>query len=212
MTGSIVISNLLGTQDRSFFNYKKFFFVSIVLQAVADSDYKSLAIDVGAKGSQNDGGTFAASSLAKCLRENTFNMPPDCRLPNSTSIQPNVIIADEAYPLKPYLLKPYARKGLTPTKTNFNYRLSRARRCIECAFEMLYAKWRILAKNIEMNLHNVTLIIQCVCLLHNVVRDRDGENDPVFREVRYNAPARGPLNRHRQNNRYTSAAQRTTCA
>lgn len=91
-----------------FFNYKKFF--SIVLQAVSDPDYKFLTIDVGAKGSQNDGGTFGASSLSKSLRNNTFNMPQDSKLPNSDKVLPNVLIADDAYPLKTYLLKPYARK------------------------------------------------------------------------------------------------------
>lgn len=64
------------------FNYKKF--VSIFLQGAADPDYKFLIVDVGAKGSQNVGDTFGASSLSKSLRDNTFNMPLDSSLRNST--------------------------------------------------------------------------------------------------------------------------------
>lgn len=30
------------------------------------------------------------------------------------------------------------------------------------------------------------VIIKSACLLHNAVRDEDGECDPAFREVRYN--------------------------
>lgn len=39
-----------------FFNYKKYF--SIVLHAVAGPDYKFLFVDVGAFGSESDGGIF----------------------------------------------------------------------------------------------------------------------------------------------------------
>lgn len=76
-------------------------------------------------------------------------MPTDSQLPHSTITVPNVIIADDAYPLKTYLLKPYAKRNLTPAKTGFNYRLSRARRSIKCAFGILCAKWWILEKAIE---------------------------------------------------------------
>lgn len=188
-----------------FFNYKKFF--SVVLQAVSDADYKFLTIDVGGKGRQNDGGTFAASSLFDCLESKTFNMPPNSVLPNSDVVVPNVLVADEAYPLKTYLLKPYAKNNLTPAKTYFNFRLSRARRSIECAFGILFAKWRILGKPIETSVDNAIIIIQCVCVLHNVVREFDGENDPVYREIRHHARTGGPLHRHRRNNRYTTRAQ-----
>ncbi|XP_033611208.1 protein ALP1-like [Cryptotermes secundus] len=177
-------------------------------QGVSDPEYKFITIDVGAKGSQNDGGTFAASSLCASLESKNFNMPPDCELPTSSEKLPNVLIADEAYPLKPYLLKPYARKNLTPAKTAFNYRLSRARRCIECAFGILYAKWRILGKDIETSVPNAIAIIKCTCVLHNVIRDKDGENDPVYREVRFNGLQSAPLHKHRRNNRYTTLAEK----
>lgn len=138
-----------------------------------------MTIDVGAKGSKHYGGTFSASSLCVKLETNTFNMPTDSQLPHSTITVPNVIIADDAYPLKTYLLKPYAKRNLTPAKTCFNYRLSRARRCIECAFGILCAKWRILGKAIETSVENAVVIIKCACLLHNIVRDKDGNSDPV---------------------------------
>lgn len=138
MIVGIVALNLLLIQAHRFLLIKKFF--SIVLQGVADPDYKFLTVDVGAKGSQNVGGTFGASSLSKSLRDNTFNMPLDSTLPNSTKLLPNVLTADDAYPLNTLLLKPYARKDLTLAKTNFNYRLYRACRCIEFAFGILCAK------------------------------------------------------------------------
>ncbi|XP_054259926.1 uncharacterized protein LOC128984616 [Macrosteles quadrilineatus] len=193
----------------AYYNYKKFFF-SILLQCVSDPDYKFLAVEVGGKGRQNDAGTFSTSALYDCLQNKSFNIPPDSTLPQSNVKVPNVLVADEAYPLKPYLLKPYARVNLTPAKTVFNYRLSRARRCIECAFGILFAKWRILGKDIETSVENAAHIIKCACLLHNVVRDRDGDSDPVFREVRFSARRGGPIHMHRRNNRYTTQSSESS--
>lgn len=188
-----------------YYNYKKFF--SVVLQAVSDPDYKFLVVEVGGKGRQADGGTFASSALCDCLENKTFNMPPDCNLPNSNVKAPHVLVGDEAYPLKMYLMRPYARRNLTAAKTTFNYRLSRARRCIECAFGILFAKWRILAKSIETNVKNAVTIIKCVCLLHNIIRERDGSRDPVYREICFSGRRCGPIHRFRRNNRYTSRAE-----
>ena len=67
-------------------------------------------------------------------------MPSDEVLPGATEKLPNVLLGDEAYPLKTYLLKPYVGKNVTPERSKFSYRLSRARRCIECAFGILYSK------------------------------------------------------------------------
>lgn len=60
-----------------YYNYKQFF--SVVLQAVSDADYKFLSIEVGGRGSQSDGGTFASSALFERLEKK----PSIChRMPN----------------------------------------------------------------------------------------------------------------------------------
>lgn len=163
-----------------YFCYKKHF--SIVLQAVADADYKFIAIEVGGAGRQSDGGTFTASTLYKLLESNAFNVPePQC-FPGSLIVSPCVLIGDEAYPLKTYLMRPYPRTNLTLEKIAFNERLSRARKCVECTFGILRAKWRILAKEIETNEDVAISIIKAACMLHNFVRKLDDNRDPHFQE------------------------------
>nr|XP_022904009.1 protein ALP1-like [Onthophagus taurus]XP_022908872.1 protein ALP1-like [Onthophagus taurus] len=158
-----------------YFNYLKYF--SVVLQAVADADKKFITIEVGARGKQSDGGIFSSSQLFNLLENKVFNMPPDRELFGTNIKVPHVLIGDEAYPLKTYLMRPYPSRNLDPVKENFNNRLSIARKCIECAFGILRAKWRILGKDIEVSPEKAANIVKCTCILHNIVRHRDGNSD-----------------------------------
>ena len=82
---------------------------------------------------------------------------------------PFAILGDEAYPLKTYLTKSFAGKDLSFEERVFNYRLSRARRSVVCAFGILTAKWRLLNKAIETNVNKAERIVRCICLLHNII-------------------------------------------
>jgi hypothetical protein len=155
-----------------YYNYKHY--LSIVLQGIADADYKFVTIDVGAYGKQNDGGIFSFSNVYKRLETNTFNMPSDEYMPTTDISTPFVFLGDDVYPLKPYLLKPYSRQNFTDEEMIFNYRLSRARRCVECAFGTLVAKWRCLKTELQINPENVDIVVKCARLLHNIIIDREG--------------------------------------
>lgn len=111
-----------------YFNYKKDH--SIILLALVDHDYCFTYVDVGAKGRSSDGGVFGNSSLFEALEKKLLNIPKDA-----------VILGDDAFPLKTYLLEPYSRRNLTKEEKVFNYRLSRARRISEYAFGILVSKF-----------------------------------------------------------------------
>lgn len=155
-----------------FYNYKKYF--SIVLQGLVDANYRFINIDVGGYGKQSDGGTFRSSALLLYLSDGRLEIPSECALPNSDITVPHVIIGDEAYPLLPNLMKPYGRQQLDADKEYFNARLSRARRTVECAFGILYSKWRILGTAIQTSTDVADDIVKCICLLHNIIIDREG--------------------------------------
>lgn len=63
---------------------------------------------------------------------------------------------------------------LSYEKKIFNYRLSRARRYVECSFGILSNKWRIFHRAINVNVDFIVDIIKACCVLHNFVRERDG--------------------------------------
>ncbi|KAK3795995.1 hypothetical protein RRG08_035172 [Elysia crispata] len=87
-----------------FFNYKKFF--SVTLQGVSDANYRFINIDVGGYGKQSDGGTFQASEFYRALTDGKINLPKHSFLPQTNVVAPYVLIGDEAYPLLPFVLKP----------------------------------------------------------------------------------------------------------
>ena len=120
-----------------FFNYKKYF--SIVLMALVDADYNFMYIDVGAVGAESDGGVFAQTQLATLFNNMQANLPPPELLPSDPDGTPleYFMLGDDAFALKPWMMKPYPSRGLTIEERIFNYRQSRARRVVENAFGIL---------------------------------------------------------------------------
>jgi hypothetical protein len=58
-------------------------------------------------------------------------------------------VADEAFSLRTNLMRPYARIQLNNEKRLFNYRLSRARRTVECAFGILVRTFGLFTHSIS---------------------------------------------------------------
>lgn len=153
-----------------YFTYKHTF--SIVLLALVDANYKFLFVDIGTNGRVSDGGVFKNSALSRALETNSLNLPNPEILPHGTIPVPHLIVADDAFPLKPYIMKPYSRRNMTYDERIFNYRLSRARRIVENAFGILANRFRVFMKPIAVSPDNVELIVLAACSLHNFLRGR----------------------------------------
>lgn len=156
-----------------FYNYKNFF--SVVLLAICDSDYKFIAIDVGAFGKFGDSMIFKHSNFYKKLEDNDISIPEPTSISQGiTTPLPYVFIGDEAFSLSTNMMRPYGGKNLNGPKRIFNYRLSRARRYVECTFGILANKWRIFHRPLNVKIDFVNSIIKACCILHNFIRTRDG--------------------------------------
>lgn len=94
-------------------------------------------------------------------------------LPNSNILAPHVLIGDEAFQLRQDFLRPFPGKQLSTMRQIFNYRLSRARRCIECAFGLLANRWRVYRSPIYLMPNNVDKVIKATIVLHNYMINED---------------------------------------
>ncbi|XP_073318399.1 uncharacterized protein [Pagrus major] len=138
--------------------------------------YRFLAVDVGEFGRNSDGGIFANSRLGQALQGGNLNVPAPCPLPSAPKLGqvPFVIVADEAFPMKTFLLRPYPGRRLPEDRRVFNYRLSRARRIVENAFGILSQCWRVYQRRLQVSPDTADSIIKATCILTNYLRGADG--------------------------------------
>lgn len=165
-----------------FFNYKKYH--SIVLQAVVDAEGNFITIDVGDYGRTGDSGVFGESNFGKKLTAGELNLPPERQICENNNYKfPYVMVGDEAYPLRKYLMKPFPRKNLTKETRIFNYRLSRARRLVECAFGMITKRFRVLEKIMLLSPDKAGIVTMAACILHNFIRKKEGTITDICNEL-----------------------------
>uniref|UniRef100_A0A8C5LZE5 DDE Tnp4 domain-containing protein n=1 Tax=Leptobrachium leishanense TaxID=445787 RepID=A0A8C5LZE5_9ANUR len=155
-----------------YLNYKDFF--SIDLLAVADANYHFAYMDVGSYSKDSDSTLFLNSTLWDQIQSRTLNIPRLTPLPGSDMTVPYAFVGDEAFGLSTHLLRPYSGTHPTVKKRIFNYRLSRARRYVECSFVILSNKWCIFYRPLDVNVEFSVDIVKCYSVLHNFVRERDG--------------------------------------
>lgn len=86
--------------------------------AVADISYRFTFLEIGLYGREHDTSVFAQSAFGTALEDGTLSFP---RAPDGCL--PYVFIGDEAFPLKPQLMRPYPGNNLSESQAVFNYRL-----------------------------------------------------------------------------------------
>ena len=138
-----------------------------MLLGLVDAEYRFLFVDVGRNGRMHDSAVLRESPLWTKINDGTLNVPDPDEILGSSYKLPYVIVCDDAFAMKPNLLKPFPDRNLTLEKRIFNYRLSRARRTVENAFGILANRWRILLSTIPLSVKKVETITYACILLHN---------------------------------------------
>ena len=126
---------------------------------------------------------FKNSELYHLLNNGEINLPDSRQLPNLSSLNdsflvesnrgsevPYIVVADDAFHLTTYCMKPYSSQKLSDSKRIFGYRLSRARRTTENAFGILSNRFRVLSSRMYLQPNNATKITLACCVLHNILR------------------------------------------
>ena len=81
--------------------------------ALVDANRRFIYVDIGCNGRISDGGVFSNTSLNDLLENptNPLNIPRPKPLPGCTTPIPYFIVADDAFPLSDYIMKPYPFRG-----------------------------------------------------------------------------------------------------
>ncbi|XP_034669530.1 uncharacterized protein LOC117902340 [Drosophila subobscura] len=122
-------------------------------------------IDVGAYGSEGDMNAFSNCSFGKALLSETVQFPEDNMINGERTAY--FIVGDDAFPLAKRIMKPFGSRHLAVDERIFNYRLSRARRCIENAFGILCARWMGVQRTLLSRPDKSQKVVAACCSLHN---------------------------------------------
>ena len=178
-----------------FYNYKGTF--SMVLMGIVNAEYKFLCVDIGAYGSQGDGGVWRLSEMGCKFNSGAMNVPLGRRIEGfmEEGPIPFYIAADDAFPLQPDILRPFSgkdkvdkerahqhniahqvdgaprrpmRRELSTRQCVYNYRLSRGRRIVENAFGILVHRFQVLLNPMKLRKPNHAETVILACVsLHN---------------------------------------------
>ncbi|KAK8761491.1 hypothetical protein V5799_027239 [Amblyomma americanum] len=151
--------------------------------------------DIGHYGGEGDSGIFQRSPLLEVLEKGLLGIPQP-RSIGSIGLIPYHMVGDEAFPLKPFMMRPYPRRELQKFRNDpaqrqeylkratFNYRLSRARRLIENAFGIMSSRWRILRRPFRASEETTQNIVKSCVVLHNFLlsspQSRSAYSPPGF--------------------------------
>ena len=147
-----------------YFNRKQFH--SVIMQAVVNHDYRFLNISVGHCGKHHDGYVLQHSALFD--KATSGQLIPDWYQEINGVNVPLYFVGDPAYPLLPWLMKGFPTTGLTEAQKYFNYRQSRARMVVECAFGRLKGRWRFILKRLDHHITSVPRSVKASCIVHNI--------------------------------------------
>ncbi|XP_037508358.1 uncharacterized protein LOC119384138 [Rhipicephalus sanguineus] len=146
-----------------YYNYKGWY--SVILLALVDHNYMFRFINVGSPGRCHDAHVYHQSSLSRLIEGPTFRTP---KTTLGNVAVPPLVLCDQAFPLTPNLMKPFASTSCSEEQKHFNYQLSKSRRIVENAFGRLKARFRFIMKRMECDISHAPIIIRACCVLNNI--------------------------------------------
>ena len=134
-----------------------------------DYDYRFVEDNAGIQGRISYGGVFKNSEMYFALENNKFSLLESCRLPlteddesdSHSSSVPFVFVADDAFQLTSYCMKPYGRKNMIDGQRIFDF--------TENVFGNLVNGFRVFSARKNLNEINVSIVVFTSLSLHKLV-------------------------------------------
>ena len=163
---------------------------TVPVLALVNSNYELIHVDIGAEKYSSDGEFWKNSSLKKLLDDDVFPVPS--RLTGTNDYVPYVVLADDAFPLQPYLMKRYPGNGRSQKERSFTQVFEATHGTANQAFNILYSRFGVLRGPVYLHPSKVKKILLAVFTIHNLLRklcphesfDRIENNFPKFRPIK----------------------------
>ena len=149
-------------------NCKGFF--SIKMLAFVDGQYKFRWLDVVTAESCSDAQICNTCHLKVKINDGSIGFPDPAPITQFGRHVPYFILADDAFALKTWVMKPYGRRMLTREERIANYRISRGRRVAENTFGILVSRFRVMMTIIELSQETVREVVLTGLVLQNILR------------------------------------------
>ncbi|XP_054830356.1 uncharacterized protein LOC129326219 [Eublepharis macularius] len=149
-------------------------FSSILLQGTVDHRGCFIDAEIGWSGRNHDAFVFTHSAFCVAMDSGSF-VPGNPTICVDGVHVPPLVLADGAYPMRRWLLKPFGRYAETEAHRKFDRCLSRARNRVECAFGRLKARFWCLSHRLLAREKNVVSIVTACVVLHNLCEDMGHE-------------------------------------
>ncbi|KYN02335.1 Putative nuclease HARBI1 [Cyphomyrmex costatus] len=107
--GKHVMIQVSANSGSTYYNYKGHHNTNLL--EISDASYCFTIVDIGAEGRQSDRGIFRNSEIGRRFEANSFKLPKPKEVEIGGPTLPYVLIADEAFPLSTYMMRPYPRSG-----------------------------------------------------------------------------------------------------
>ena len=104
------------------------------------------------------------------MDDDKLGFPKPQKMAGSDRVAPFVLLGDDAFGLKTYLMKPFPQRGLIDEKLVYNYRHCRTRRISENLFGIISNRWRVLRAPISLPPESVKNVVMAILVLHNYLR------------------------------------------
>lgn len=157
----------IGTAARKdYWCFKQFY--SIVLMAIVDGKGRFLWACSGMPGNCHDSTLLQSTDIwqrLKALCETAVDVIGGVTIPS-------MILGDNAFPFRPYLMKSYSQANRTPEQRAFNKCHASSRVIVENCFGMLKMRFRELFRGSESNPENLKYGSLAAVTLHNIMIDR----------------------------------------
>ena len=127
---------------------------SIIMQAVVDHNHLYRDVVIGWPGSVHDARVLSNSKIFEKGNNNTL-FPQNVEEEISGQKMNPVIIGDAAYPLLPWLMKPYPENSTTPRFIRFS-------------------------KRVDMEISSLVTVITASCILHNICQIQNNSFLPIW--------------------------------